>query len=39
MFPLIFSIEHDRQKEKTTKVNNGHPVKINGLVSLKIFSL
>ena len=39
MLPVIFNIEHDKQKEKTIKVNKGHPIKTNGLASMYILSL
>ena len=31
---IVTIVADDKQKEKTIKVNNGHPIKTNGLVSL-----
>jgi len=39
MFPEIFKIEHEKQKVNITNVNDGQPMKTNGLVCFKKLSL
>ena len=38
MFPEIFKIEHEKQKVNITNVNDGQPMKTNGLVCFKKLS-